>query len=966
MDTISIHKANEHNLANISLEIPRDKLVLFTGISGSGKSSLAFDTIFAEGQRRYVESLSSYARQFIGQFEKPNVESIEGLSPTIAIDQKSTSKSPRSTVGTVTEISDFLRVLYAKIGVPHCPVTGMEIRPQSLQSIVESVWQLEEGSKLQILSPVVRGRKGEYNALFQQLQKEGYVRVRIDGEIHLLEELPEDYRLAKTKKHDIEVIVDRIILKKEELIYQRLSESIDAALKKSAGFVIVQKLAEGEAGNSGAGKDKDLFFSRFLASPYADIGFVEMSPRLFSFNSPYGACPTCEGLGLTFEIEANLLVPDDSKSLLEGAIIPFEKFLGRYYNSFLKKLSKKQNIKINAPYKKLSEREKTFLMFGEAGVQDMLVHEEDMPEIDDEDEEDWFNLVADFDGIINILQRRYMFGSEGAKNYIENFMQDRLCLTCSGARLKPFTLGITLGPQDNAKNIHEIGELSIPAALSFIRALPNTLSDYDRTIARQPIYEVEQRLQFLLDVGLNYLTLNRHAASLSGGEAQRIRLASQIGSGLSGILYVLDEPSIGLHPHNNAQLIQTLLELRDRGNSLIVVEHDEETIRAADWIIDIGPKAGIHGGSVVVEGPVKAVEASSVSLTGQYLSGKRSIPLPQKPRTGNGKAITLHGVTQHNLKNITVDFPLGKLIGVTGLSGSGKSTLVFDVLYEALRYHNQQCPVKPEGYEKISGIDQIDKLICIDQSPIGRSPRSNPVTYTGIFDAIRNVFCTTEESRIRGYKPGRFSFNVKGGRCEHCKGEGFITKEMHFLPNVTLLCEHCNGDRFNAETLTVQYHGKNIAEVLSMTVEEACEFFAKQGRIHRQLQEVNDVGLGYIQLGQPATTLSGGEAQRIKLAAELCKRDTGSTLYLMDEPTIGLHWYDLENLIKILNRLVDQGNTIVVIEHNLDLLKTCDHIIDLGPEGGEKGGEIIAQGPPQKIARTSSSYTGQYLSRLLK
>lgn len=965
MDKITVRDANEHNLSHVSLSIPRDKLVVFTGVSGSGKSSLAFDTIFSEGQRRYVESLNAYARQFIGQYEKPDVESVDGLSPAVAIDQKSTSRSPRSTVGTVTEIYDYLRLLYAKIGIPHCPETGVEITPHTMQSILDDIRRFPEGSRLQVLSPVVRGRKGEYNALFQQLRKEGYVRVRIDGELQLLEELPEDYRLARNKLHDIDVVIDRVVYKDEDRVVERLTEAVENAMKKSDGYLIVQDLARD-------GTVNETFYSRHLASPYIDIGFQEMSPRLFSFNSPYGACPTCEGLGVTYEIAENLLVPDPKKSLAEGAIAPFEKFTGRYYPAFIKKLGKRYDIDVDKPYRKLSEKDTAFLLYGPP--------QEEAPKggyaicgataADDEEDTDWFNLISDFDGVINIMRRRLLYGSEATRSYIRTFMQEHTCPACGGARLKPFSLQITLGKKKrggkkDGLNIDALCRLPINESLRFIRRLPENLSDYEMTIARQPLREVEQRLEFLLDVGLDYLTLSRPSATLSGGEAQRIRLASQIGSGLSGVLYILDEPSIGLHQHNNLQLIQTLCKLRDQGNSVIVVEHDEDTIRTADWVVDIGPGAGIHGGRIVAEGDVGRIQKNRQSLTGQYLSGKRQIPVPKNRREGTGNAITVKNAAHHNLQGLTVDFPLGKLIGISGISGSGKSTLVFDVLYEGVRYELGRFLVRPPGYEAIDGLEYIDKIMSIDQSPIGRSSRSNPATYTGVFDIIRNVFTNTEDAKVRGYKPGRFSFNVKGGRCDACNGEGEIVKEMNFLPNVHLVCDVCGGKRYNVETLQVKYHGKTIADVLGMTVEEACEFFADQTRIARYLTILKDVGLGYIQLGQPATTLSGGEAQRIKLATEFCKRATGKTLYVLDEPSIGLHWVDLENLITIFNRLVDQGNTVVIIEHNLDIIKVCDHVIDLGPEGGKRGGEIIAQGTPEQIAASEDSYTGRYLKPYL-
>lgn len=964
MQEIRIHRANEHNLCDISLNIPRDKLVVFTGVSGSGKSSLAFDTIFSEGQRRYVESLSSYARQFIGQFEKPDVESIEGLSPAIAIDQKSSSKSPRSTVGTVTEIYDYLRLIYAKVGTPHNPETGEALSSHTLQSIYDTIWQLPPDSKLQILSPVIRGRKGEYNAQFRQWRKEGYVRVRIDGEQHLLEDLPEDYRLERNKRHDIELIIDRLILKDDDTVRQRLMEALEAALKKSDGYVVVQHMEDGAKSSSVA---KDYAFSRHLSSGAEDSQVEEMSPRLFSFNSPYGACPRCEGLGVQHEIAEDLLVPDSSKSMIDGAIAPFEKFTGRYYATFIKKLAKSHGLSLNTPFEGLKPEEKNFWLYGEFSKKiksDTTLHEGfGLGEKEEEDETDWFDFVGSFDGILNIMRRRLLNGSDSTKTYIRTFMRERECESCHGARLKPFSLAVTLGAPDNAKNIHALCELPIGDALQFIQQVPSQLNEFQMTIARQPLLETEQRLRFLLEVGLDYLTLNRPAATLSGGEAQRIRLASQLGATMSGILYILDEPSIGLHQYNNNQLIQTLQKLRDQGNSLIVVEHDEDTIRAADWVVDIGPQAGIHGGRIVAEGTPQVVEANEQSLTGQYLSGKRDIKIPEVVRSGSGKHLTIHNATFHNLKNITVKFPLETLIGITGLSGSGKSTLTFDLLYRAVQFHFGQNLVKPEGYQKISGLEHIDKLIDIDQSPIGRSSRSNPATYTGMFDPIRNIFNNCEEAKLRGYKPGRFSFNVAGGRCEACKGDGVIVREMNFLPDVHITCEVCGGKRYNPETLEVTYRGKNIADVLDMTVAEAYDFFDGIPRLRTMLGVLKDVGLHYIQLGQPATTLSGGEAQRVKLATEFCRRSTGKTLYLLDEPSVGLHWADLENLLHILNRLVDQGNTVIVIEHNLDFIKACDHLIDMGPEGGHRGGYVVAQGAPRDVAQCDDSYTGQFLKR---
>lgn len=967
MREIRIHRANEHNLRDVSLTIPRDKLVVFTGVSGSGKSSLAFDTIFSEGQRRYVESLSAYARQFIGQFEKPDVEHIEGLSPAIAIDQKSTTKSPRSTVGTVTEIYDYLRLIYAKVGEAHDPETGATLKAYSLQAIYEAALALPTGSRLQILSPVVRGRKGEYNAQFRQWRKEGYVRVRIDGELQLLEELPDDYRLVRMKRHDIELVIDRLILKPDDdVTNQRLLNALEAALKKSDGYVIIQHLDD-----SGE-KLRDYAFSRQISTDGGSGDVEEMSPRLFSFNSPYGACPACEGLGIRHEIALERLVPDDTRTLQEDAIIPFEKLAGLYYATFLSRLAKKRGFSASMPYAQLKPEAKNFLLYGqwaatlEENDGSRFLNEgfEALPianrnEDTDTADDDWFNAIDDFEGIVPIMRHRLQHGSESIKGYIRTFMRERPCDICQGARLKPFSLAVTLA----GKNIYELGQLSIEEASHFVQGIAAQLDDFQRTVVRQPLLETEHRLRFLLEVGLDYLTLNRPAATLSGGEAQRIRLASQLGATMSGILYILDEPSIGLHQHNNNQLIQTLRMLRDQGNSLIVVEHDEDTIRAADWVVDIGPEAGVHGGSIVAQGVPAHIEANPNSLTGQYLSGRREIKPRDVPRPDSGLALTLHGATFHNLKDVTVAFPLQKLISVTGLSGSGKSTMVFDLLYEALRVHFGQSDVRPEGYRELTGLEYLDKMIDIDQSPIGRSSRSNPATYTGMFDPIRNLFASSSEARLRGYKPGRFSFNVGGGRCDACKGDGYITKEMNFLPDVRIGCDVCGGKRYNAETLEVLYRGKNIADVLAMTVSEARTFFAGITRLETMLTVLEDVGLHYIQLGQPATTLSGGEAQRVKLATEFCRKSTGKTLYLLDEPSVGLHWADLEKLILILNRLVDQGNTVIVIEHNLDFIKVCDHVIDMGPEGGQRGGYVVAQGTPQMVAACEDSYTGRFLKR---
>ncbi len=959
MKKISITGAKEHNLCNVSLDIPRDSLVVFTGVSGSGKSSLAFDTIFSEGQRRYVESLSSYARQYIGQLEKPDVESIEGLSPAIAIDQKTASQSPRSTVGTVTEIYDYLRLLYAKIGVAHSLETGEALTAYSLDRITDEVAAWKTGSKLQILSPVVRGRKGDYNALFAQLLKEGFVRARIDGEEVILDELPDDHRLERNKLHDIDVVVDRIVLKQDDKTYQRLSTAIEKALKKSDGYVMVQNLSNNPPSDTN-------YATKMGTAGKVSGEMQEMSPRLFSFNSPYGACSDCDGLGVTYALSEELLVPDATKSLSQGAIAPFQKFTGRYYNSFLRRLAKEYKLSIEKPFKSLSKREKDLLMYGEKNADKTM--NDDLSGTMDDDDDDWFQSIQEFDGVLNILKRRYLYGSEATKRYINNFMKESTCTACEGKRLQPFSLSVTLTSNKtnkDEKNIADLCALSINDAQRWVSRVGETLSPIHMEIARQPLIEIEQRLQFLVDVGLEYLTLNRSAKSLSGGEAQRIRLASQIGSGLSGVLYILDEPSIGLHQHNNLQLIQTLCKLRDKGNSLIVVEHDEETIRTADWVIDIGPGAGIQGGQILVEGHKKDLEACALSITGQYLSGKKKIEVPKKRRKGNGEKLTIHNASLHNLKNVTVDFPLGTLTTVTGLSGSGKSTLVFDILQKALHYHFGRYHVKPQGYDDITGLEHLDKVIAIDQSPIGRSPRSNPATYTGLFDLIRQMYARSEEAQIRGFNPGRFSFNTKGGRCEACRGVGYIVREMQFLANVNVPCDICHGRRYNEDTMSVLINEKSIADVLEMSVAEALTFFEHSSKIKNHLQTLMDVGLDYITLGQPATTLSGGEAQRIKLATEFNKKSTGQTLYVLDEPSIGLHWHDLEKLILILNRLVDQGNTVLVIEHNLDVIKVSDHLIEMGPESGEKGGELVTAGTPEAIAKHASSYTGQYLKDYL-
>ena len=961
MDYIRILDAHEHNLKHLSLDIPRNQLVVLTGVSGSGKSSLAFDTLYAEGQRRYIESMSAYARQFLGKFEKPKVEHIEGLSPTIAIDQKSVSKGPRSTVGTITEIYDALRVLYARVGIPHCPITGVRIKPHTQSEILEKLVALPLGSKIQVLSPVVRGRKGDYNHLFLELRKTGYVRARVDGEMLILDELPTDYRLAKTKTHDIEVVIDRVVLKDDDLIRARLAKAIETAMKKSNGYVTVQSVGSSEA------ETQEWFFSKYLASPHPDVPVEEMAPRLFSFNSPYGACTKCQGLGHLPIFQAERLVTEPHASLDKGAIGPLKKYLGKLYPSFIKAFGKAYSIDIETPFHTLPIEQQQFVLTGHPERPRKKIKTVPVkgkraePSADDFWDEE-ADLLDHFSGVMAVMKRKLADATEGQhpaqREYLQSFQVPQSCPECQGARLKAFSLAVKLADL----NIADVCRMTITQAKTFFQSLPELLNDDERFIARQPIQAIEHRLTFLLNVGLDYLTLDRSGATLSGGEAQRIRLASQIGIGLSGVLYVLDEPSIGLHQHNNRQLIETLMQLRDQGNSLVVVEHDEDTIRAADWVIDIGPHAGRHGGQLIAQGTIASVEAVTGSVTGDYLSGRSTIDIPSETRAGKDERLTLTDVTQHNLKNVTVDFPLGTLAAVTGMSGSGKSTLVFDVLDKAVRFHLGQHPVPPDGLGSIDGLEHIDKCIHIGQSPIGKSSRSNPATYIGVFDAIRNVFASTETSKVRGYQSNRFSFNVKGGRCEYCKGEGSISTEMTFLPDAKTTCEYCQGRRYNPETLTVLYNGASIADVLEMSVDEALTLFAHQPSITRILSVLVDIGLGYIRLGQAASTLSGGEAQRLKLATEFCKRSTGKTLYLMDEPTVGLHWHDLKNLLRILNGLVDQGNTVIVVEHNLDFIKACDVVIDLGPEGGERGGEVLFTGTPRQLATCSYSLTGQYLA----
>jgi len=935
-DKIIIRGAREHNLKNINLELPRNKLIVMTGLSGSGKSSLAIDTIYAEGQRRYVESLSAYARQFLGQMDKPDVDHIDGLSPAICIDQKSTSRNPRSTVGTITEVYDYLRLLYARIGVPHCPNCGKEITQQTSQQIVEQVMRLDQGTKLQVLAPVVRGRKGEYRELFERLRKDGFARVQVDGKVYGLEE---DIRLDKKERHDIDVVVDRIVMK--DGIQRRLADSIETALSLSDGIVAVQ-IIDGDRQD----------FSTHFACIDCGISMEELEPRMFSFNSPYGACRECAGLGTKMVVDPELVVPDENLSINEGAIHPFFYTRLDFYPKIIRAVCEEFDIDMDEPWKNLPEEAHKILLLGTNGQPVYVKYRSFTGRMR--------SYHATFDGVLKNLARRYRESdSEYQREQIAQYMAMRPCPACQGARLKPESLAVTVG----GLNIHRLSEKSAKDALDFVISLK--LSEREKMIAHRILKEVRERLQFLIDVGLDYLTMNRNAGSLSGGEAQRIRLATQIGSGLVGVLYVLDEPSIGLHQRDNRRLIQTLKRLRDLGNTLIVVEHDEETMIEADHIVDIGPLAGEHGGRVVASGSLEDIMAKPDSITGQFLSGRRKIEVPAERRGPSDARLSIKGASEHNLKNIDVDIPLGMLVCVTGVSGSGKSTLVTDILSKALARKFYRSRELPGSHKAIEGLHHIDKAIEIDQSPIGRTPRSNAATYVKVFDDIRNLFSQTQEAQIRGYKPGRFSFNVRGGRCEACSGDGTIKIEMHFLPDIYIPCEVCKGKRYNNETLEVKYKGKNISDVLEMSVEEALTFFENVPKIKRKLQTLFDVGLGYIKLGQPAPTLSGGEAQRVKLAAELCKVATGRTFYILDEPTTGLHFADIEKLLDVLDRLVAQGNTVLVIEHNLDVIKTADWIIDLGPEGGEAGGRVIATGSPEDVAKVGSSYTGQFLKRLI-
>jgi excinuclease ABC subunit A len=938
-NSIVIKGAKEHNLKNINVEIPRDKLVVITGLSGSGKSSLAFDTLYAEGQRRYVESLSSYARQFLGLMEKPDVESIDGLSPAISIDQKTTSRNPRSTVGTVTEVYDYIRLLYARIGVPYCPKCGKKIEKQSIDQIIDNIMSLEEGTKIQVLAPIVRGRKGEYTKQLQEFQKQGFVRVRVDGEIY---ELTDDINIDRKKKHNIELVVDRLIIKED--VRSRLTESVEIALKNANNLVSIDIPG-----------DKELLFSQNYACPDCGISFEELTPRMFSFNNPIGACPACTGIGYLMKMDEDLIIPDKSKTLYDGVkafgastMKKGDTMAKMYFES----IARHYGVDIKVPIKKLPRDFLNKILYGTG-----------KEEIDFEytSAAGTRKYRAPFEGVIPTLERRYNeTKSQGMRDFYEMYMSDSECPECHGARLKPEVLAVKIGD----KNINELTDMSIDKIKNYLNSL--TLNKTEQMIADQILKELNKRLQFLIDVGLDYLTLSRNAGSLSGGEAQRIRLATQIGSGLTGVLYILDEPSIGLHQRDNDKLLATLKKLRDLGNSVLVVEHDEDTMYAADQVIDIGPGAGVHGGNVMAQGTAEEIKLVSESITGQYLSGKKQIRVPEKRRKSNGRAIEVKGATEHNLKNINVKFPLGQFVCVTGVSGSGKSTLVNEILYKTIARELNGSNEKPGKCKEIKGIDNIDKIINIDQSPIGRTPRSNPATYTGVFDFIRDIFAGTNEAKMRGYDKGRFSFNVAGGRCEACNGDGVLKIEMHFLPDIYVPCEICKGQRYNRETLEVKYKDKTISDVLNMTVEEALEFFKNIPKIKNKIQTLYDVGLGYIKLGQPSTTLSGGEAQRIKLATELSKKATGKTLYILDEPTTGLHIADVHKLVDILQRLVDTGNSIIVIEHNLDLIKTADYIIDLGPEGGDKGGQIISVGTPEQVARNEYSYTGKFLKKYLE
>ena len=938
-DKIVIKGAKVHNLKNISLEIPRDKLVVITGLSGSGKSSLAFDTLYAEGQRRYVESLSSYARQFLGLMEKPDVESIDGLSPAISIDQKTTSKNPRSTVGTVTEIYDYIRLLYARIGIPHCPKCGKKIEKQSIDQIIDNIMNLKEGTRIQILAPVIRGRKGEYKKLLEDFQKEGFVRARIDGEVY---ELSDDIDIDRKKKHTIELIVDRLVIKED--IRGRLTESVETALKHANNLVGVDVV----------GGDL-LLFSQNYACPDCGISFEELTPRMFSFNNPFGACPECSGIGYVMKMDEDLIIPDKNKTLYDGVKAFGASTMKRgdtMAKMYFESIAKKYDVDIKQPIKKLPRKFLEKILYGTGDEEIDFKYKSSAGTR---------KFTAPFEGVIPTLNRRYQeTKSQGMRDFYEMYMSSSHCDACNGSRLKPESLAVTVG----TKNINQLTDMPINKIKEYLNNLK--LNKTQAMISELILKEIDQRLQFLIDVGLEYLTLSRSAGTLSGGEAQRIRLATQIGSGLTGVLYILDEPSIGLHQRDNERLIATLKKLRDLGNTVIVVEHDEDTMYAADQIIDIGPEAGVHGGNVIAQGTAEEIKKVPESITGQYLSGKKKIEVPKKRRKSNGKCIQIVKASENNLKNINVKIPLGQFVCVTGVSGSGKSTLINEILYKTVARDLNGANEKPGKCKEIKGLENIDKIINIDQSPIGRTPRSNPATYTGVFDSIRDIFASTNDAKLRGFDKGRFSFNVTGGRCENCNGDGLIKIEMHFLPDIYVPCEVCKGKRYNHETLQVKYKGKTISDVLEMTVEDALKFFENIPKIKNKIQTLYDVGLGYIKLGQPSTTLSGGEAQRVKLATELSKKATGKTLYILDEPTTGLHIADVHKLVDILQRLVDTGNSIVVIEHNLDLIKTSDYIIDLGPEGGEAGGTIVATGTPEKIVQVEESYTGKFLKPYLK
>lgn len=943
-DRLIVRGAREHNLKDVSLELPRDALIVFTGLSGSGKSSLAFDTIFAEGQRRYVESLSAYARQFLGQMDKPDVDFIEGLSPAVSIDQKSTNRNPRSTVGTITEVHDYLRLLYARAGTPHCPKCGVIIHRQTPQQIVDQVLELTSGTKFQVLAPVIRGRKGEYQDLFKELQTQGFSRARIDGETYALTEVPV---LKKQEKHNIDVVVDRLSVKAESR--QRITDSVETALRLANGTVVLDFVDE-----PAKSKNKERVYSEHLACTNCEISFDQLEPRSFSFNSPFGACPECSGLGNHLEVDEDLVIPNKDLSIGEGAIAPWANSSSEgYWARLLEAVAKDLKFSLDTPYKKLSDKTKNSLLYGyESNINVKYKNSYGRQR----------SYWTEFEGVIeNIHNRHEKSDSDAAREHLEGFMRQKPCKSCKGARLKPVSLAVKIGN----KNIAEMSAMSIGEVTEFITSLK--LGKREMAIAQRVLKEVIERLQFLLDVGLDYLSLDRAAGTLSGGEAQRIRLATQIGSGLVGVLYVLDEPSIGLHQRDNKKLIDTLIRLRNLGNTLIVVEHDEETIRAADWVVDIGPGAGEHGGYVVSSGTVKELENNKKSITGDYISGRKSVVVPKKRRSiDKERMIKVVEAQENNLKKVTVEFPLGVFVAVTGVSGSGKSTLVNDILYSTLARDLHQARVVPGQHKKVEGIKHLDKVVHVDQSPIGRTPRSNPATYTGVFDNVRKLFAETSEAKIRGYQPGRFSFNVKGGRCEPCSGDGTIQIEMNFLPDVYVPCEVCQGARYNRDTLEVHYKGKTVSDVLNMPIEQALVFFESVPAIARHLKTLVDVGLGYVRLGQSAPTLSGGEAQRVKLATELQRRSTGRTIYVLDEPTTGLHFEDVRKLLGVLERLVDSGNTVIVIEHNLDVIKNSDWVIDMGPEGGFRGGTVVAQGTPEQIAKASGSYTGKYLAPILK